>query len=234
MLKNTKTSYLIAVEAIIGQKFKNLDLLTEALTHRSFLNENPKVKNSNERLEFLGDSVLSLLTSTELYSRFPHLPEGRLTSIRSNLVRTKTLADIAQKIKIGNYLLMSRGEEKSGGRENPSLLANSIEAIIGAIYLDRGLPDAQKFLEEFLYPQINDLSQDKIIYDFKSRLQEIIQEKKRFSPIYKVTNEEGPDHNKIFTVGVYVNSKLISQGHGKSKQEAEQDAARVALGQFKL
>lgn len=220
------------LEQKLGVTFQNHALLTEALTHRSFLNES-QARKSNERLEFLGDSVLSLLTSTHLFQLFPKLPEGQLTNLRSHLVRAKTLAKIAKDLELGTHLLMSRGEEKSGGRENESLLANLFEAILGAIYLDRGLDTAQDFLEKHLFPLVKLASQETEIFDYKSRLQESTQRQTQVSPKYKVLSETGPDHNKTFTVGVFLREKRLAVGSGKSKQDAEQDAARVALQTLK-
>ncbi len=221
-------------EKKLGFSFKNKDLLIQALTHRSFLNENSKFKISNERLEFLGDSVLSLLTSTKLFTLFPNFPEGQLTNLRSTLVRTETLAQTAQKLDLGSFMLISVGEEKSGGRKNESLLANLFEAVLGAIYLDLGLERAEQFLEKTLFIKIKSVAQSPTVYDFKSRLQEVTQEKTQASPQYKVVSETGPDHNKIFTVKVYLKDKILAQGKGKSKQEAQQDAAKIALAQFKM
>ncbi len=217
------------LETTLGIKFDNQDLLREALTHRSFLNENPKAKRSNERLEFLGDSVLSILVSTELFRRFPDAAEGYLTGLRSNLVRAKTLSLVAKHLNLGAFLQMSRGEEKSGGRENPSLLANTFEAILGAIYLDQGLETTATFLQTHIFPQIPAATKSESLFDFKSRLQEILQEKDHVSPTYRVLLETGPDHAKTFVVGVFSLKKLLAKGQGKSKQEAEQDAARLAL-----
>ena len=222
------------LEKKIGFSFKNKTLLIQALTHRSFLNENSKYKISNERLEFLGDSVLSLLTSTKLFSLFPSFPEGQLTNLRSTLVRAETLAQVAQNLDLGDFMLISVGEEKSGGRENESLLANLFEAILGAIFLDLGLEKAGQFLEKNLFIKIKSVAQSPVIYDFKIKLQELTQEKTQAYPVYKVISETGPDHNKIFTVEVYLQSKLLAQGSGKSKQEAQQDAAKIALNQFKM
>lgn len=224
----------LKLEKILGVVFQNNGLLLEALTHRSYLNENSEALQSNERLEFLGDSVLSLLTSTELFRRFGKAPEGELTSLRSNLVRAKTLGEAAKRLSLGTFLLMSHGEEKSGGRANPSLLANTFEAILGAIYLDSGLEVAQSFLEKHLFPEIPKASKEVGIFDFKSRFQEVIQSKNRVSPTYKVLLETGPDHAKIFSVGVFAQKKLLATGSGKSKQEAEQDAARLALVKLKM
>lgn len=213
----------------LGVTFKDNYFLTEALTHRSYLNENRSVKKSNERLEFLGDSVLSVLVTTELFSRYPDYPEGQLTSLRSALVRTKMLAGIAKSLNLGDYLLISKGEEKSGGRTNESLLADTFEAVIGGIYLDLGLATVKKILETHLFGQIEQLVANKAIFDYKSRLQETVQEKRKISPTYQVMAQKGPDHDKTFTIGVYLGSKLLAKGFGKSKQEAEQNAAQGAL-----
>lgn len=213
----------------LGVKFTNLDLLTQALTHRSCLNENAKVTVSNERLEFLGDSVLSLLTSQELFARFPAYPEGKLTNMRSALVRTQTLAKIAKSLDLGESLLMSKGEERSGGRKNVSILADAFEAILGAVFLDSGLESAKSLLKKHLFPLIDSIQ----IYDFKSKLQEVVQEQEKVAPTYQVVKETGPDHDKLFTVVVFAGKKELGQGGGKSKQEAEQDAARIALETLK-
>lgn len=209
----------------LGVKFNNLDLLTQALTHRSYLNENARVTVSNERLEFLGDSVLSLLTSQELFARFPLYPEGELTNMRSALVQTRTLAKIAKNLNLGESLLMSKGEERSGGRENISILADAFEAVLGAVFLDSGLETARLFLGKHLFPLIDTIQ----IYDFKSKLQELVQEKEKVAPTYQVVKETGPDHDKLFTVIVLAGRRELGQGEGKSKQEAEQEAARIAL-----
>ncbi len=229
MLKTT----LSDLEKILGTTFKNPDLLAEALTHKSNLNEDAKIKESNERLEFLGDSVLSLLTSTELYQNFPSYPEGKLTNLRSILVRTQTLGKVSQKLRLGEFLLMSKGEEHSGGRTNLSLLADTFEAVIGAMYLDSGLESVKKFLEKNLFSQIETLLTDKSTFDYKSRLQEVTQNKERLAPTYQVMREEGPDHNKTFTVAVLAGNIHLATGIGKTKQEAQQEAARIALEQKK-
>lgn len=213
----------------IGIKFKNHELLEEAFTHRSALNENPALTQSNERLEFLGDSVLQVLSSTEIFTRFPKFPEGKLTNLRSALVRTATLALVAKKLNFGDKLLMSRGEERGGGRQNNSLLADTFEAVLGAIYLDGGLSEARKFLEINLFPLIETIQDEKNVYDFKSRLQEVTQDQKRVAQSYKTVSETDPDHDKKFTIAVFAGSKKLAEGLGKSKQEAEQEAARIAL-----
>lgn len=217
------------LEDILKIKFHDSKLLLEALTHRSFLNENRQIKQSNERLEFLGDSVLSVLTSTELFHRFPAYPEGQLTNLRSALVRAKTLSLIAKELRLGEFLQMSKGEEKSGGRENESLLADTFEAVLGAIYLDQGLTKAEAFLASHIFPLITVIEKQENIYDYKSKLQETTQQQSKISPTYKVAGESGPDHNKTFSIGVFLGDKLMATGQGRSKQEAEQEAARLAL-----
>lgn len=222
-------SNLDLLETVLNVKFANQQFLHQALIHRSYLNEHRLEKESNERLEFLGDSVLSLIVSTKLYHDFPAYPEGKLTNLRSALVRAKTLAVIAEKIGLGKFLLMSRGEENSGGRTNKSLLADTFEAVIGAVYLDQGLPSVEKVLQQFLFPLIEKVEKDEDLIDYKSLLQETTQERVKLSPTYKVASEEGPDHHKVFTVLVFVGETELGSGQGRSKQEAEQDAAKHAL-----
>jgi ribonuclease-3 len=213
----------MTLEDIIGIKFNNSALLQQALVHRSYLNESKEFKESNERLEFLGDAVLSILTSEYLYRKFPASPEGRLTSARSVLVRGKTLAAVAREICLGKFLLMSRGERESGGENNPAILADAMEALIGAVYLDQGLETARHFLQRFLYERNFEAP------DYKSAVQEKAQAKLKVSPKYKVIKSSGPDHDKTFTVGIYLKEELFGEGEGKSKQEAEQAAAKIAL-----
>jgi ribonuclease-3 len=216
-------------EQRIQIKFRDTMLLKQAFVHRSYLNEDKSVKSSNERLEFLGDSVLSFLTSHFLYDNYPEYPEGILTNIRSSLVKTQTLASIARKLKLGEMLFLSHGEEESGGRNNQSLLADAFEAVLGAIFLDQGIENAKIFLRTHLFPLASDLVENKAYIDFKSYLQEVIQESTKISPVYRVTNSEGPDHDKIFYMEVTSNGTVLGSGSGKSKQAAEQEAARNAL-----
>lgn len=223
-----------SVQQKIGLEFNNEQLLETALTHRSFLNENKNSKVSNERLEFLGDSVLGVLVSTELYNLFPNHPEGKLTMLRSLLVKTKTLAEISKSLDLGNFLQMSKGEEKSGGRNNPSLLADTFEALLGAVYLDQGIEPAREFIKTHLFPLIPEIQKSSTLTDSKSALQEITQEKFKTSPTYKVLAESGPDHDKTFSVGAFMNEQQLAVGHGKSKQEAEQEAANLALQTLKV
>ena len=208
---------------------KNSVLLTEALTHRSYLNENHSTSRHNERLEFLGDAVLELAVSEFLFHRFPNQPEGDLTAYRAALVRTTTLASIATKLKLGISLRLSKGEELSGGRTNPSLLANTFEAILGALYLDQGYLPVVAFLQDHLFPQIDTIIKHHLFKDYKSTLQEQVQAEGYPSPEYVVVSETGPDHNKEFTVAVKIKDQNFATGTGKSKQLAQQAAARLAL-----
>lgn len=208
---------------------KNLSLLTEALTHRSFLNENYSQNQHNERLEYLGDAVLELAVSEFLFQRFPDQPEGDLTAYRAALVKTTSLAEVATTLELGQHLQMSRGEELSGGKTNPTLLANTFEAVLGALYLDQGYPAVVTFLKTHLFPKIDQIIEHKLFKDFKSSLQELVQSQGYNSPEYTVLNEAGPDHNKLFTVAVKIGGKISAHGSGKSKQAAQQAAASHAL-----
>jgi len=213
----------------IGITFKDSELLQRAFIHRSHLNEDKTLHISNERLEFLGDAVLSFLTSHFLYAQYPDYPEGTLTNIRSSLVKTQSLAMVAQTLHLGDVLLLSHGEEASGGRQNPSLLADCFEALLGAIYLDQGIEKVRVFLSTYLFPQTKDIVAKKSYIDYKSLLQEIVQQESRISPTYQVVKSEGPDHAKTFWIQATVNGKVLGHGSGRSKQEAEQMAAQNAL-----
>ena len=208
--------------------FNNKDLLEIALTHKSCLNENPDLKESNERLEFLGDAILEFIITETLYKSFPDKQEGYLTTLRSNLVNTQNLAEVAKKLGIGGLIHLSKGEEDGGGRENPSLLADTVEAIIGALYLDQGLGKVESFIKENLVVEIPD-KVTKPLKDPKSRFQEYIQAKGLPAPKYIVLRQSGPDHNRDFVVQVQVEGKVMGKGTGKSKSQAEQKAAREAL-----
>ena len=214
-------------------KVQNIDLIKTAFIHRSYLNEAKTKIQSNERLEFLGDSILSFLISRYLYLNYPRLPEGELTNLRSSVVKTVTLAQIAKKLDLGKYLKMSHGEEESGGRNNPSILADTFEALLGTIYLDSGLESADLILSGYLTGLIPKIFKDKSYKDAKSSFQEMVQEKTKISPIYKVIHQKGPDHAKEFTVAVVVNSDTWGVGVGHNKQEAEQKAAESAIEKWK-
>lgn len=211
-------------------KFKNQKLFEQAFTHRSYLNESVEKISSNERLEFLGDSILSIIVSKFLYDKYPNFEEGTLTNLRSLLVNTKNLAEIAKNLEFGNLLKLSKGEGQSKGRQSQNILANTLEAFIGALYLDQGTEAVEKLLKEVLLPKAEILVREKNFKDPKSLLQEKIQARKKSSPLYKVLSESGPAHIKHFTVGVFINGELLGKGEGKSKREAEEDAARIALG----
>ena len=210
-------------------EFNNKALFENAFTHRSYLNETKEKITSNERLEFLGDSILSFIVSTYLYQTYPHYDEGVLTNLRSQLVNTKSLAAIAKELDFGKYLLLSKGEEESKGRQNESLLANCFEAYIGALFLDQGIEEVREFLSLTLFPQVEGYVTNRLFKDPKSLLQEFVQAQKQNSPSYKVLHEEGPPHAKVFTVGVFVGTNKLGEGVGKSKQEAEESAAKLAL-----
>ena len=218
---------------MIIPEFKDKKLFEQAFTHRSFLNETKEKLSSNERLEFLGDSILSFVISDYLYKNFPNFDEGILTNIRSLLVNTKSLAQIAKSLEFGKYLRLSRGEEESKGRQNQSLLADSFESFIGALFIDQGIEVVSKFLKEIFVPKAEEIAKNKSFKDPKSLLQEYIQAKRQNSPVYKVLQESGPAHARNFKIGAYVNEKLISEGIGKSKRDAEENAAEKALEYFK-
>ncbi len=218
------------LEEHLGLSFNNLNLLIEALTHRSYLNEHREYTGShNERLEFLGDAVLELAATDFLYKKYPAKPEGELTSYRAALVNTVSLAASAQALEINDYLLLSKGEAKDTGRARDVILADAFEAIIGAIYLDSGYENAEKFIAKNLYNKIDDVIKSRSYQDAKSRFQEVAQEKKGITPNYETLSEVGPDHAKLFTVGVFIGSSEIARGEGQSKQEAEQAAAQAGL-----
>lgn len=210
-------------------KLKNRKLFEEAFTHRSYLNEARQKVASNERLEFLGDSILSFVVSNYLFENYPNFDEGTLTNIRSLMVKTKSLSSLANELDMGKLLKLSKGEEESKGRENEALLENSFEAFVGALFLDQGIEAVKDFLGKVLLYKAQDLIKKKTFKDPKSILQEMVQAKKRSSPVYKVLEEEGPAHLKTFRVGVYVNGTMIGDGRGKSKQAAESLAAKTAL-----
>lgn len=210
--------------------FANKDLLKQAFIHRSYLNENKEEKlDHNERLEFLGDAVLELVITDYLYSKYPEENEGGLTAYRSALVNATTCAQVATNLNVNDFLLLSKGEAKDTGRARQFILANTLEAIIGAIYMDQGYEIAKQFIIEHISPLIDDVIKKGSWIDSKSLFQEKSQDELSVTPLYKMVKESGPDHDKHFTVGVYLNKELIATGEGKSKQDAEQEAARKAL-----
>src|ERR1035437_5150564 len=204
-------------------KFNDQKLFEQALTHRSYLNETKEKLSSNERLEFLGDSILSYVVSQNLFLKFPQFDEGILTNIRSLLVNTKNLALIAKELEFGNYLKLSKGEEESKGRQNQSLLADCFEAFIGALFIDQGVDAVSEFLSVVLLPKADEIVKGTSFKDPKSLLQELVQAKRLNSPVYKVLGETGPAHDKKFRIGVMVDGNLISEGEGRSKKDAQED-----------
>lgn len=215
--------------AALNLNFNNPALLEEALTHRSYLNENKDAKAHNERMEFLGDAVLELAVTRFLYDKFPTKPEGDLTAFRSALVNTVSLAESAESIGLGNHLFLSKGESKDTGRARQIILANAFEALLGALYLDQGFDAAESFVAMHLYPKIEKVVSERSWQDAKSRYQELSQERHGITPVYRTIKEEGPDHDKRFTVGVFLGDEKVAEGEGQAKQEAEQAAARAAL-----
>ncbi len=224
---------LDSLERIIGIKFINQDLLRQALVHRSYLNEHPRFHlPHNERLEFLGDAVLELAVTDYLYHHFDN-PEGELTNWRASLVNATRCAEVAKEIQLEKYLYLSKGEAKDkSGKARNFILANAIEAIIGAIYLDRGYEQAVKFVKNYIISKLDYILTNDLYIDPKTRFQELIQEKKGVTPQYKVLKEEGPDHNKLFEIGLFVDGELIAKGQGHSKQEAQVVAAQEALNKM--
>ena len=217
-------------EQQVGVSFNDTALLRQAFTHRSYINEHrTEGGGHNERLEFLGDAVLELISTHFLYEKFPNQNEGELTAYRAALVNATTCAEVAQELGINDYLLLSRGEAKDTGRARGVLLANAFEALIGAIYIDQGYDATQAFIAAHLFPKIDDIVKHRLWQDAKSALQEKSQENHGVTPHYAVVKETGPDHDKQFIVGVYIKDDLVAEGDGKSKQEAEQSAARSAL-----
>ncbi len=219
-------------EEQINISFTDLSLLRQAFTHRSYLNEHRgETGGHNERLEFLGDAVLELIVTHFLYEKYPDRNEGELTAYRASLVNAVTLSEVAANIGMNDYLLLSRGEAKDNGRARQMLLANAFEAVVGAIYLDAGYDAACMFITAHLFPKIDNIVRQGLWQDAKSLLQEKMQDAEGATPYYSVLKETGPDHDKHFAVGVYAKEVLVAEGSGKSKQEAEQDAARKALAQ---
>lgn len=218
------------LEKKLDLKFKNKDFLTQAFIHRSYLNENPEFElPHNERLEFLGDAVLELVVTEYLFDKYPKKPEGELTNWRAALVNAKMLSRTAQALGLNDFLLLSRGEAKELGKARQYILANTIEAFIGSLYLDQGYKVCQKFLQKHLIKELPAILEKHSYRDAKSLFQEKAQDKEGITPSYKVVEERGPDHAKHFVIGVFLKEKMIAQGEGSSKQEAEEDAAKAAL-----
>jgi len=217
-------------EKKIGLNFKNKDLLIQAFCHRSYINENPKFYlGHNERLEFLGDAVLELIITESLYHFYPERSEGELTSWRAALVNAKILSDVSKELGLNDFILLSKGEAKEVEKSKQSIMANTFEALIGAIYLDEGYDLCKKFIEKHLIPRLSEIIKLGLFKDAKSHFQEESQSKEAITPIYKVLEDWGPDHRKKFKIGVFLGNNLIAEGEGFSKQEGEEEAAKKAL-----
>ncbi len=222
------------LEKTLNHEFRQPELLRQAFIHRSYLNEHPELQlEHNERLEFLGDAVLELVVTEYLYERYPSRAEGELTAYRAALVNADTLSELAVELSFNEYLLLSKGEAKDSGRARQTILANTIEAVIGALHLDGGYAVAQAFIARYLFPKTDSIVEHHRYRDAKSLFQEQAQAKRDITPAYKLLGAIGPDHNKLFTVGLYLGSELVAKGSGPSKQRAEQDAAQSALEKFK-
>jgi ribonuclease III len=218
------------LQRTLGVPFEQQELLTQALTHSSYANENPgTAPSSNERLEFLGDAILGLIVAENLFQDFPTMAEGEMTRLRSILVKQDTLARVAETINLGSYLYLGKGEESSGGREKPANLARALEALIAAVYLDHGYEVTEQFVLEILDGELANILYQGTIVDYKSQLQELLQAKAQQTPVYNLIETEGPDHDKKFTVEVKLGNEVLATGTGRSKKKAETEAARIAL-----
>ncbi len=222
------------LEKRIGYHFGNQEILKEALTHSSYANERKsKDRRNNERLEFLGDSVLGIVISDHLFSNYPKLPEGELTKIRSKIVCESTLGACSRKLNLGTYMFFGKGEELTGGRDRTSILADAFEALIASIYLDGGMEPAKAFIMREMTSKIEDAVAGKVFLDYKTHLQELAQVNKDNRIKYEIVKEEGPDHSKVFHTHVKLNDRVIGKGVGRSKKESEQEAAKMAIREVK-
>lgn len=219
------------LEKTMGISFKKVDFLKQAVVHRSYINEHPSFKlGHNERLEFLGDAVLEIVVTEHLYNEYPDTPEGDLTNWRASLVNSKMLALVASELGLEKYLYLSKGESRdSNSKARQYILANAVEALIGAIYLDQGIKKADKFVRKFMLSKLENILNNELFLDPKSKFQEKAQEIYKVTPFYKVISESGPDHAKIFEVGLYLGDELVAKGKGTSKQEAQVDAAAKGI-----
>lgn len=218
------------LETLLGYTFNDKLHLLTAMTHRSYLNEHREAEQDhNERLEFLGDAVLELVVTDFLFKKYPEKPEGELTAVRAALVNTVSLSESAQQLGVNDFLLMSKGEAKDTGRARQYILANTFEAIIGALYLDQGYETAADFIAQQLFAKTELIVEKRLWQDPKSRFQELAQDNVSVTPTYETLSQEGPDHDRVFTVGVFLGKELVAEGQGRAKQEAEQKAAEAAI-----
>lgn len=226
----TDTLDFSALEEVIGVQFKDRNYILSAMTHRSYLNEHREAtQDHNERLEFLGDAVLELVVTDFLFNKYPEKPEGELTAIRAALVNTNSLAEASTKLGINEYLLLSKGEAKDTGRARVYILANAFESVVGALYLDQGYESAQDFIARQLFAQTDEIVAKRLWQDPKSRFQELAQEHAGITPSYETLSQTGPDHDRVFVVGVFLGEQKVAEGQGRAKQEAEQQAAEKAI-----
>ena len=228
-IDSKRLKHLNEFESIIGYTFKDISILNNALTHSSFIASKADFLEHNERLEFIGDSILSMVISLLLYSKCKNSPEGSLTRYRAGIVCEQSLYNAAGRLKLGQYLLLSKGEENTGGRNRVSILADAFEAVVAAIYLDGGIKKARSFILSNLEGIINDAVENRIFSDYKSFLQEHVQKNNSGKLSYKLLHEEGPDHDKTFEVALYLNNTMIGRGEGHSKKDAQQAAAKAAI-----
>ncbi len=235
LMKSKEDNMYYALEGAIGYRFRNRELLFEALTHKSFVNEaEGRQEKDNQRLEFFGDAVIGLFVSAELLERFPTVGEGKLSKIRASLVDEETLAGLARRVMLGTYLRFGRGEEKSGGRDKQSVLADAYEALVAAVYLDGGLPAAQSMVERDFRPLLDESTERVSGKDYKTQFQELAQELSGIPPRYLLEDTSGPPHERLFTVAAFVGDGYMGKGAGKSKKEAEQAAAREGLAKLRM
>ncbi len=228
-MDNERKTKINELQEKLNLDFNNLQLLNQALSHSSYVNENLDIDKDNEKLEFLGDSVLSLIVTEFLYTNFKDKTEGELSRMKSFIVSEKSLSDIAKKISLGDYLLLGKGEKQSGGKHRKAILADTLEAVLGAYYLDKGFADTKKFILKYVSSLAEQIITNNYQRDYKTELQLLIQQKTKSCPAYITTKEEGPDHDKLFYVDVFVNEEMLGSGKGKNKKTAQQEAAKIAL-----
>lgn len=234
IVMTSREKRLTDLQTVIGYNMVNIDLLNTSLTHSSYANESKGKFSNNERLEFLGDSILSLIVSEYLFINFPEIPEGNLTKLRASIVSERSIVNMAASIELGKYLLLGKGEESSGGRNRPSILADAFESLIAAIYLDGGIEKAKAFMLKYVINMIEEGFNGEGFRDYKTELQEFLQNESEKEIAYKIVEEYGPDHDKEFVAEVHYGGNSIGRGFGKSKKEAEQQAARIALNARQL
>lgn len=232
-ISENRLNDLMEFQEIVGIRFNDINLLNMSLAHSSYVNETLTEMQDNEKLEFLGDSVLALIVNEYLYKKYPEKVEGQLSKLKSIVVSEYSLASIARSIDLGDYLLLGKGERQYGGAERSAILADAMEAVLGAYYLDSGLEKAREFILPFIIKELNKINKNEHRKDYKTSLQLVVQQKYKLCPVYKTVKEEGPDHNKIFYVNVYIENEEYGTGKGNNKKSAQQKAAKKALERIK-